>query len=301
MSHLKTSFDYIRRSPFQALAAISVLTLTFFIATLLSVLIYSSNQVLRHFETRPQVIAFLKDEATNAQVQTLQSKLEVDSRLGDVNFVSKEKAFEIYKDATSDNPLLAELVSPSIFPASLEFSVTDLSFAGEVVSEIKGESIVDSVGFTASLGGEDSLDEVVENLKTVTFYIRVGGTGLIAILGGASLLVMVVVISLRMATRKGEIETLDLLGATPGFIRSPVVLESMTYSFIGVFVGWLVATILTLYATPTILAYFGPIEVLPRETSAFFILLGAILLAELVVGTIISLAGSLIAVSRARR
>ncbi|KKU22827.1 MAG: hypothetical protein UX34_C0020G0001, partial [Candidatus Woesebacteria bacterium GW2011_GWF1_46_13] len=151
--HLKTALDYIKRSPFQALAALFVLTLTFFVGTILAVLVYSSANLLNYFETRPQIITFLKDEITPENVSALQNKLSADVRVKDVRYVSKEEALEIYKQATSDNPLLSELVSPTIFPASLEFSVTDLSFAQEVINEIKEEGIVDSVGFTASLGG----------------------------------------------------------------------------------------------------------------------------------------------------
>ena len=299
--HLKTALSYIRRSPFQAMAAISVLSLTFFIGTLLAVLIYASHQVLLHFETRPQIIAFLKDSATTEEISTFQKRLSADERVGQVNFVSKEEAFTIYKDATADNPLLAELVSPSIFPASLEFSVTDLSFAKEIVDEVKAIEIVDSVGFTASIGGEENLNDVVENLKTVTFYVRAGGAGLIVVLAGASLLVLMVVIGLRITTRKTEIETLDLIGATGGFIRAPVVLEAIVYAVIGVLIGWTIALTLVLYATPTIIAYFTPIPVLPKETASFFLLMGAIFALELLVGVGIALGGSLIAVSRARR
>ncbi|OGM31016.1 hypothetical protein A2630_01630 [Candidatus Woesebacteria bacterium RIFCSPHIGHO2_01_FULL_44_10] len=283
------------------MAAVSVLSLTFFIATLLAVLIYASNQVLVHFETRPQVIAFLKDEATTEQITNLQRKLSGDERVGDISFVTKEEAFTIYKDATSDNPLLAELVSPSIFPASLEFSLKDLQYARQVVEEIKQEAIVESVGFTASIGGEDNLNDVVENLKTATLYIRIGGISLVAILTGASFLVLMVVIGLRITTRKNEIEILDLLGATGGFIRAPVVLEAIVYSIIGTLIGWIVALILLLYATPSIIGYFSPIPILPKNSLDFFLLLGLIFLAELIVGVLIALGGSLIAVSRARR
>jgi len=63
--YLKTALDYVRRAPFQALAAIFVLTLTFFVGTILAILVYSSSKVLTYFETRPQVIAFLKDEISH--------------------------------------------------------------------------------------------------------------------------------------------------------------------------------------------------------------------------------------------
>src|SRR3989304_6279950 len=108
--YFKVALDYIKRSPFQAISAIVVLGLTFFVATMLSV---------------------------------FQNKFTGHSRVKDVKYVSKEEALEIYKEATVDNPLLAQLVLPSIFPASLEFSVSDLSFAEKVIEEPKEGGMVD--------------------------------------------------------------------------------------------------------------------------------------------------------------
>lgn len=299
--HLKTALDYIRRAPFQALSAIAVLTLTFFVATMVAVIAYSSGNLLKYFETRPQIIAFLKSEVSPEQVAALQNRLAADARVKDVRYVSKEEALSIYKKATSDNPLLSELVSPDIFPASLEFSLTNLSYAEETINEVKKEDIVDQVGFTASLGGESTLQDVVSRLKTLTWYLRLGGGVLVGMLGAVSFLVLIVIIGMRMATRKGEIEILNLIGATPGFIRSPIVLEALIYCFVGVFLGWLLAFLLWLYATPNIIAYFGDIPILPKATADFVALFGIILAGELGVGSALALIGSMLAVSRAKR
>jgi len=299
--HFKTALDYIKRSPFQALAAVFVLALTFFVGTILAVLVYSSSNVLTYFATRPQIIAFLKDQVKPEQISALQNKLTSDIRIKDVRYVSKEEALGIYKKATSDNPLLSELVSPTIFPASLEFSVSNLSYAQSIIDEMKKEGIVDKVGFTASLGGEKTLQDVVLRLKTVTLYLRVGGGIFVSILFGTSFLVLLVIIGMRMTTRRGEIEILDLIGATPSFIRSPIVIESLIYSLIGVFIGWLFTFIPFLYLAPGIVSYFGEIPILPKDTIGFFILFTAILLIEVAIGTILALAGSMLAVSRARR
>lgn len=296
--HLKTALSYIKRSPFQAISALFTLALTFFVATTMAVLVYASNQSLGYFETRPQIISFIKDDASSEAISALRDKLVSDSRLKEVKYVPKEEALEIYKKATEDNPLLAELVSPSIFPASLEFSVNDLSLAQEVIEEVKSEAIVDSVGFTANLGGESSLGDAVERLKTISYYVRLGGAVFVGVLGLASFLVLLVIVGMRMATRKGEVEILSLIGATNSFIRSPIVLEALLYSFIGVFLGWLISLIMWLYITPSVVSYFGAIPVLPRSPVEFFMLFAIILGAELVIGIIIALTGSLIAVKR---
>lgn len=301
MSHLRTALGYIRRSPFQALAAIFVLSLTFFVGTLVTTLIYSSSKILGYFETRPQIIAFLKDDASTDSVGNLQHKLASDSRIKEVRYVSKEEALSIYKKATSDNPLLGELVSPSIFPASLEFSVTDLTYAQDVIDQVKSENVVDSVGFTASLGRESSLKDVVGRLKTVTLYIRLGGSAFAGILAITSFVVLLIIISMRMLSRREEVEILDLIGATSKFIRSPIVLEALIYSGVGVFLGWVLAFTLVLYTAPNLIAYFGEIPILPRNTLSIFVLFATMLGVEIVVGFILAIWGSNMAVSRVRR
>lgn len=299
--HLKTALSSLRRAPFQAFAAIFVLTITFFVGTAFSILIYSSSKVLSYFETRPQVIAFIKDGSALEAIASLQHKLDADIRIKDVRYVSKEEALSIYKDATSDNPLLSELVSPSIFPASLEFSLSDLSFAEDVIKEVKNENLVDSVGFTASLGGEKTLQDVVDRLRKVTYYIRLGGGVFAAVLMGTSFVVLMIIISMRMIGRKDEVEILKLIGAKSGFIRSPIIIEAVIYALIGVFVGWLLALILVLYIAPWAISYFGQIPVLPREPLSFFTIFAIILAAELLIGVLLALGGSSLALSRVRR
>ncbi len=298
--HLKTALSYIRRSPFHALAATFVLSLTFFVATLVSVLVYSSSKLISYFETRPQVIAFLKDDAKADEIADLQHKLEADSRVREIKYVSREEALSIYKKATSGNPLLGELVSPSIFPSSLEFSVTDLSFAQEVIDSVKDETIVDSVGFTAALGGESNLKDVVSRLRTITSYVRVGGSVFVGMLALTSFVVLLIIISMRIATRKEEVAILNLIGATQGFIRSPILIEALFYAVFGVLLGWIVSFITILYLAPSAVAYFGEIPVLPKDTLGIFSLFGLILGIELVAGIVLALSGSFLAISRVK-
>ncbi len=300
-THFKTAWSYIRRSPFQALSASFVLTLTFFVATLVSVLVYSSSKLLTYFETRPQVIAFLKSDAVDADIADLQHRLQVNSHIKNVKYVSKEEALSIYKKATSDNPLLGQLVSPSIFPASLEFSVTDLSFAQSTIDELKGENVVDSVGFTAALGGETSLNDVIGRLKTVTTYVRIGGIVFVGLLAITSLVVLLVITSMRVVGRRDEVEILNLIGATKGFIRSPIVIEAFIYTLFGVVLGWAIAFIAILYLAPTVVAYFGEIPILPKDAIGLFELFGAILGIEIFAGVVLALSGSLIAISRVKK
>lgn len=299
--HFKTALSNIRRSPFQAVAAVMVFTITFFVLTWMAVLVHASGKLIAYFEARPQVIAFLKKETTNEAISRLQNKLINDTRVKDVEYVSKEEALSIYKEATSDNPLLAELVSPSIFPASLEFSLNDLSQAEEIIEEIKKETIVDQVGFTASLGGEAGLADTVANLKKVSRYVRLGGGILTGVLVVTSLVVLLVILSLRLMIRRSEVEVLSLIGAGSGFLRAPVVIEAFAYALAGVFIGWLIALVTLLYLTPSAVAYFSEIPVLPKSAGELVYLLGVILAGEVAASLLLAGTASWLAIKRSRK
>lgn len=296
--HFKTAKNHIVRGPYQALAAILIMTITFFVATILGVLAFSSWQTLHYFETKPQVIAFLKNEATQNQVNQLQDQLQKDSRIKDVKYVTKEQALDIYKTATSDNPLLSQLVSPKVFPASLEFSVTDLSFAESVINEIQGKDIVKEVQFTASLGGTKNIGVVINNLRNISNYIRLGGTVILSFLLASSLLILLVILGMRISSRRDEIDILQLIGATPGFIRLPFLLEGIFYAIAGAVVGWILAVIIIIYLLPSLNTFFGEIPFLPREGMKLFEVFGAILGIEFIIASLLGATGSLIAIRR---
>lgn len=298
---IKTGFTYVRRAPYQAISVVLVMAVTFFVSTMIGLLVYGSTKLLVYFETRPQIIAFLKTDVSDGQIGTLTEIYKNDSRVRELKLVSKEDAFALYKNATASNPLLGELVSPSIFPASLELSVNDLSYADSLVSELKGKDGVESVGFTASVGGQDQLSSVINRLKNITKSVRIAGVGAVAVLLVTSFLVLLVVMSMRISMRKNEIESLRMLGATGAFIRNPILVEASIYAILGVLSGWFAASLVIMYTSPKLLGYFGTVEVLPHSLPDLLSLLGIILGVELLIGVVIAFFGAVAAVSRSLR
>lgn len=294
---MKTSLNAIRRSPFQAMAAVSALSITFLVTTLLSLLILASHNFVRFMETRPQVIVFMKLDALDDDVNVLYEKIQNDSRVMDVLYVTKEDALNFYKNATSDNPLLGDLVSPSTFSVSIEFTLRDLNSAEEIITEIQQNSFVDSVSFTASVDSTE-LSEAINRLKNVSSYLRIGGAVSVSILLLNSFLVLVVVIGMRITMKRSEVEILSLIGASNWFIKSPIILESLIYSVLGTVIGWGFAFVIALYSMPSVLKFFEGIDILPRDPISFILLMITILGIEIFMGVIIALLGSLIAVSR---
>lgn len=69
MRSLPQSLRNMRRSPYQALAAVLVLFLTFFVGYALVLFLIGSHILLQYFESRPQVTAFFSQETTLPELQ----------------------------------------------------------------------------------------------------------------------------------------------------------------------------------------------------------------------------------------
>lgn len=298
LEHLKTAKKQIRRSPYQALSAVLIMSLTFFVATILATLAFGLNNTLTYYETSPKIITFLKNEATPGQVDELQIQLEQDSRIKELKYVTKEEALELFKKATSDRPVVSELVSPKVFPASLEFSAKDLSFAQQIIDELKTNSIVDRVSFTASLGDSKNIEVVITRLKTISSYMRYGGATLLSFLIVSSLLVLLVILGMHISSRREEIEILQLIGATSSFVRAPFLLEGIFYAVAGATIGWFMASLLILYTMPAVASYFNEVPFLPIDLTEILLLFGTILGIEILMGTILGFLGSFVALKR---
>ena len=284
-NHWRTTWTHMRRSPYQSLAAILIMFLTFFISTVFVLTAGGFQVVLRYFETRPQVTAFLKDEATSSQIEVLQARLAQSGITKEIKYISKEEALTIYKEQNKNDPLLLEMVTANILPASLEVATNDLSHLNEVAQVLRSEPIVEEVVFQ---------EDVVKALQKWTVNIRKIGIGLMGAFGLVSFLVILVIIGMKITLRREEIEILQLLGASPWYIRSPFIFEGIFYGGIGAFAAWGISYLLLLYLTSFIVKFFQGITLLP--VSPFFML--TILGFEILVGIVIGALGSLLAVKR---
>jgi cell division transport system permease protein len=285
MKHIRTAWQHIRRSPYQALAAIAVMTLTFFVAAVFIFIASGSEAILHWFETRPQVTGFFKDEVTMTQVDSLKERLNQTGKIADIKYVSKEEALAIYQEQNKDDPLLLEMVTANILPASLEVSTTDLPALGEVAQIMKDSSDIDEVIFH---------EDIVSSLSNWTAAIRKIGLGLIMALSFFSLTIILVIIGMKIALRRKAIEILRLIGASSWYIRLPFLLEGVFYGVVGALLAWLIAVILLLYSTPFLVSFLAGIPLLPVPPVFLALVLAILMTGGLVIGFL----GSLIALRR---
>lgn len=265
MTKLQDALVAIRRSPYQSVLALLVITVTFFVGYVFSLFVLGTDTVLNFFETRPQVIAFFEIETANNEVDQAAETMRSKSYVTEVNIVSKEQALEFYKQDHKDNPLLLELVTADILPASIEVSgkdVTSLSLIQEDLTELKG---VDDVVYQK---------DIIENIQQWTTAVRSGGLIVTSILGLVSFLVIVTLMSMKISAKRNAISVMKIIGATNWYISGPFVMEGALYGVMGSLLGWGIMYGILLYATPWLQSFLGVIVSFPLPVTFFAYQLG---------------------------
>lgn len=208
----------LRRTPYQTTAAFSVLLFTLLLAGVLFVALTFLQGLLRYVETRPQVIVYFQPKASEAQIFAVRDSLMSTGKVASVKYISKQEAYGIYKELTKDNPLLLEMTSADILPASIEIYAKEPSYLAQLADSVRNQAGVDEVQFQK---------DIVDRLLNLTNILRQTTVIFFSYLLFMSVVVLTTTTSFKIALKKDEIELLKLLGATNMYIRKPFIKESM--------------------------------------------------------------------------
>lgn len=275
MSSIKFTKRNIRRTPFQAMAAMMVMFLTFFVLLLFLIIAGGSQIVLRYYESKPQVIAFFKDGTTDADVQSIQNALSRESRVSNIKYVTKEDALEIYRERNKNDPTLLELVTANILPASLEISTVSPDDLSPIAEILKQEPVISEVIVP---------EDVIEALTTFTKTVRIVGGLAVSFLIIFATLVTLMIIGFKIRLRRDEIELMRLIGASSSFIRNPFILEGIFYGLVGATLSWVIIYLLLWYFTPLLQGFLGDVQLLPINPLFMLGLLGASWVVAIIIG-----------------
>lgn len=279
MKTFKTTRNNIRRSPYQAFAAVFVMTLTFLFISFFTFLLFGSTKAISYFESRPQVTAFFKNEVKQAEIDSLKNNLMATNKVASTKFVSKQDALKIYRDQNKDDPLLLELVTADILPASLEISTIKIENLSEINKQLLDSPLVSEVIFQK---------DVVSVLTSWTNALRSIGLGLIIVLSLVSIFIMVIIIGVKISQKKQDIEIMRLIGAGGWYIRWPFLFEGIFYGFVGAILGWLISTGALWYSTPFLSSFLKGMPIFPIPLVFLFGLLGIEILVAVILGTVSS-------------
>ncbi|WP_420570705.1 cell division protein FtsX [Kordia sp.] len=257
-------------------------TLVLFLLGILGLLVLNTKKVADYYKEKIALTVYLKDSAKDVEIKQLQKTLALAEYTKSAEFVSKETAAanltadigEDFVEYLGENPLLN----------SLDVYVNAQFVSGEkleaIAAEISEKNFVEEVSFDKPL-----VSKLNANIK------RIGLGILIACIFFAIVAALLINSSIRLSVyaKRFTIKTMQMVGATKGFIRRPFIWNSIKMGVI--------AAILALAGMAGVLYYVN--KSLPQlQLANDKMLIGSVFAGILVIGVLITLISSFFATQR---
>lgn len=285
------------RNAWLTIAATAVMMVALIIISIAVVLNVTANNAIDELARDLKASVYLKDTATDSERKLLQSGLENLEFVDGVDFVTQDQAKQdLAGDFNNDTEILQALAlaGEDVLPSSLRITVNDLERMPEIQTYAEQEqykTIVDSV----SLGQTDA-KATIDKAASAQKFINTGS--IVAALALSAVSIMIIFNTIRMAiyTRRDEIRIMKLIGATPGYIRGPFLVEASMY---GVIAGFLANAIV--YSLVFVLGKKIASQQEFSQTYAFFTepyIMAIMLLSVVLLGILIGVVSSMLAMEK---
>jgi cell division transport system permease protein len=197
-------------------------------------------------------------------------------------YVSKDEALtELRSDLGPDSGLV-DALGENPLPPSVRVTVgSDFASAGGL--DAIENKIMLIPGVTEVWSGK----ETIERLSRITRAVMFLDIGILAVVFCAVLFIAFQTVESSIASRRHEIEIMELVGATSTTVRLPFIIEGTSQGMLGGIAAFVLVLILHRITAAVI-----PASVLPT---------GIVVLTDLVLGAFSGAAGSLIALNRIHR
>jgi len=225
---MTTSFErYQKRRLISSYFSVVIsISLVLFLLGMLGLLVLNTKKVADHFKEQIALTVYLKDTAKEVEIEQLKKSLAMADYTKSTNYVSKEDAAEAHSEEIGED--FMEFLGYNPLQNSIDVYMNADFVSSEQVDKI-------AVDLTA----KNFVDEVVydkpliallnDNVKKISFWV------LIASAMFTFIAVLLINSSIRLAvySKRFIIKTMQMVGATKGFIRRPFIWQSVKLGLIG--------------------------------------------------------------------
>ena len=205
---------------FMSFAAIGITVACLLIMGTFSLVAVNADATLSRLEDENQVLAFVDDSLTEAQARALEDDILAVPNVADVEFISRDEAWESFIEDYPEIEALAGDMDSSTLRHRFTIYMEDLSLMSETADLIED---VPGIGE----GNVNAYEELSDGFITIRNIATIISVALIAILFLVSVFIIANTIKLTTFDRREEIAIMKMVGATNGFIRWPFVYEGI--------------------------------------------------------------------------
>jgi cell division transport system permease protein len=261
------------RNGFVSFSAVLVMTITLFVIAALLIGNAALSATLAELTNEVQVTVYFTTNATQTQVQDLQSNLQALPEVQSVTYVSADQALAAFQARHANDQLTLQALNEltgNPLGASLEIRAKDPSQYGAISQYLATQqSQATSDGIAIEKINYDQNQTAIARLSAIIQTSKQIGVGVAIILGLASLLIAFNTIRLAIYTSRDEIGVMNLVGASHWYVRGPFMVAGVLY---GVVSGVLVLLILypvTLWLGPGSESFLGTFNVFTYFLDSF--------------------------------
>ena len=211
-----------------SLFSLMIMIFTIFLFDAASAIMLNINSFVKDAEENVGVTIFFDEGLSESEIRQIGEKLGDYKGVQRMKFTSAEEAWENYKKVYfSGNEHLADGYAdnnPLANSASYEVFLKDISKQMDYVEYAKSLKGVRLVNYS---------NVVAEGLSNVAAVIRTGTIIILVVLLVVAVSLISNSIALTISMRQEEIHIMRYIGASNGFIRSPLVLEGVLIGLIG--------------------------------------------------------------------
>lgn len=233
---IKDALNNIWKNKLMSIASVGVLTACMLIIGNSVLLSLNINNISKNIEDENEFVLFVKDEADQATLSSIEDIIKSNSNVETFEYISKEQAMSDYlAQHQEETEFIQGLEDQQILPASFKIKVRDISIIDKTVESLSIVEGVDSVRYNK---------DFIKKVDTLSNAIKIIAFWLVIVLAAVALFIVANTIKLAMFTRKKEINIMKFVGATNGFIRWPFFIEGLVLgavsSIISIFIQWYV-------------------------------------------------------------
>ncbi|HYA32332.1 MAG TPA: ABC transporter permease, partial [Thermodesulfovibrionales bacterium] len=190
------------------------------VIALMALSLYNLNLFTKKLPERFFLIAYLKDGLDEKGTQSLLNSIKAQGPTEKVKYISKAEALKELKTSLRDAEYILEGLDENPLPASVEIRLKKDAVGPQTVKSF-ADSLKKMEGIDDVQYGEKfllSLHSMKTGMETISLVLT-------AVMISGIIFICYSTVKILFYRRKEEIETLKLLGATRGFIRTPFVIE----------------------------------------------------------------------------
>lgn len=283
---LQEAVRALRRNGAPTLAAVVTTVVTVILLGVLIPIFQTTQAKSDQVRSQLNIQVGLFDDATQGEIQALESKVGGIPHVEEVTFISKAEALSTLRSELKDKTIVEQL-NTNPLPASLEIKADDAANL---------PAIREAIMPVGANGKPQPISPIVNNIfdrqqasqqiEQVTSALKIVLTVMTALLIVASLMLVGNTIRLSIYTRRREVEVMRLVGATRWFIRWPFMIEGVVVGFVGGLVAILILWLGKITVVDPLSDSFSFLAAQNNSTLSFPALVAILFAAAVIVSTI---------------